>query len=122
MHRDGFGFVIPDRPIEGVQGDIYLSPSSASEAMHGDRVLIRITRADSTGRAEGSILKILKRAHTTVVGEFRARRGSNVVIPHDDRITAWIEIPEGLEVPSAPSQDRIGAVPPNPSRPKNSTA
>jgi len=118
MHRDGFGFVIPDRPIEGVQGDIYLSPSSASEAMHGDRVLIRITRADSTGRAEGSIVKILKRAHTTVVGEFRARRGSNVVIPHDDRITAWIDIPAGLEVPSAPSQDRIGAVAAEPLSPE----
>jgi ribonuclease R len=119
MHRDGYGFVIPDRPIEGVQGDVYIPPSSASEAMHGDRVLIRINRADTTGRAEGSILKILKRAHTTVVGEFRARRGGNVVIPHDDRITAWIEIPDGLEVPTEPSQDRIGAAPAKPLSPED---
>ena len=24
MHRDGYGFLIPDRPIEGIQGDIYI--------------------------------------------------------------------------------------------------
>ncbi len=107
VHRDGYGFVVPDHPIEGLTGDIFLAPSSASQAMHGDRVLAHITRIESGGRAEGEILKILKRAHPTVVGEFQVRRDASFVIPHDNRIGGWIEIPAGLEVPPA-SPDRIG--------------
>src|SRR5436190_6438667 len=32
MHRDGYGFLIPDRPIEGIAGDIYLPAESARRA------------------------------------------------------------------------------------------
>src|SRR5262245_7906416 len=52
MHRDGYGFLIPDRRIEGVKGDIYIPPASASQAMHGDRVLVRIARFEPDGRAD----------------------------------------------------------------------
>jgi ribonuclease R len=109
VHREGYGFVAPDHPIEGIRGDIFLSPPSASQAMHGDRVLARITRIDASGRAEGEILKVLKRAHPTVVGEFRVRGSGNFVIPHDGRISGWIEIPAGLELPAPASANRIGA-------------
>ena len=51
------------------------------------------------GRAHGEILRVLKRAHPTVVGEFRIRRNGNFVVPHDDRIRQWIEIPEGMALP-----------------------
>jgi ribonuclease R len=110
MHRDGYGFLVPDCRIEGIRGDIYLSPSSASEAMHGDRVLVRITRIDSDGRAEGEILRVLQRAAATVVGTFRLRGGKAGVVPQDDRITGWIEISDGMEAPSAASHDRVGAI------------
>ncbi len=108
MHRDGFGFVMPDHPVEGVEGDIFLPPAAAEKAMHGDRVLVRIKRFGSSGRAEGEIERVLARAHPTVVGEFRVRRTGNFVVPHDDRIRHWIEIPEGLEIPKQTSADRIG--------------
>src|SRR5438128_6716508 len=79
MHRDGYGFLIPDRPIEGIKGDIYIPAASARQAMHGDRVLVRIVRIEHDGRADGEILKVLARAHPTVVGEFRiSRRGAFV--------------------------------------------
>ena len=42
-----------------------------------------------------------KRAHPTVVGEFRVGRRGHYVVPHDDRIRQWIEIPEGMEMPPA---------------------
>ena len=72
MHRDGgYGFVVPDRPIEGVRGDVYVARSSIGGAMHGDRVVAEIGRIDSDGRADGEIVKIVRRAHLTVVGEFR---------------------------------------------------
>ena len=82
MHRDGYGFVIPDRPIEGIKGDIYIPATSARRAMHGDRVLIRIARIERDGRADGEILKVLARAHPTVVGEFRIRQRGSFVVPH----------------------------------------
>jgi len=112
MHRDGYGFLIPDHPMESLRGDVFLPPSSADKAMHGDRVLVRIARLDADGRAEGEIVRILARAHLTCVGEFRVRVNGNFVVPHDERIQQWIEIPPGLETPPRGwSGDRIGARP-----------
>jgi ribonuclease R len=112
MHRDGYGFVVPDRPVEGLRGDIYVPRESAQTAMHGDRVVVRIARVEKDGRADGEIVKILRRAHLTVVGEFQmGRRGAHVV-PHDERIRQWIEIPEGMEVPpESETRHRVGVTP-----------
>src|SRR5215472_4062826 len=113
MHRDGYGFLISERPIEGLAGDIFIPPESAEKAMHGDRVVVRISRIESDGRADGEIVKVLRRAHPTVVGEFRIGRRGQYVVPHDDRIRQWIEIPDGMEFPSAaPAIDRIGVTAP----------
>ncbi|MDQ2775117.1 MAG: VacB/RNase II family 3'-5' exoribonuclease [Acidobacteriota bacterium] len=112
IHRDGFGFLIPERGTPGVQGDIFLPPPEAAKGMNGDRALIHITRVAREGRAEGEIIRILRRAHVTVVGEFRIRRRGNFVVPADDRIQQWIEIPEGMEIPPIrASIDRVGAEP-----------
>ena len=109
MHRDGYGFVVADQPIEGIRGDLFLPPDEAQKAMHGDRVLARIGRIERDGRADGEILRVLRRAHPHVVGEFRLKRMGSFVIPHDDRIRQWIEIPAGLEVPEAGAEhDRVG--------------
>jgi len=113
MHRDGYGFLIAERPIEGIAGDVFIPPESAEKAMHGDRIVVRIARIEAGGRADGEIVKVLKRAHPTVVGEFRIGRRGQYVVPHDDRIQQWIEIPEGMEFPAAAQQvDRIGVAPP----------
>jgi ribonuclease R len=110
MHREGYGFLISERPIEGVAGDVFIPPDSAEKAMHGDRVMVRIARIERDGRADGVIVKILKRAHPTVVGEFRIGRHGLFVVPHDERVRQWVEIPEGFEFPaSARNTDRIGA-------------
>jgi ribonuclease R len=109
IHRDGFGFLVPDRRPEGLQGDVFLPPFEAQKLMNGDRALVHITRFGHDGKAEGEILKILKRAHATVVGEFRVQRRGNYVKPHDERIPQWIEIPEGMEVPPREiTVDRVG--------------
>ena len=110
VHRDGYAFLISDHEVAGVQGDVFIPPDSAAKAMNGDRVVIRVGRIGGDGRAEGEILRILRRAHTTVVGEFRVKPHANYVAPHDERLRNWIEIPEGLEVPPAGlAQDRIAA-------------
>ncbi len=112
MHKDGYGFLIPSRPVDGIAGDIYIPSESTRGAMHGDRALVRIARIERGGRADGEIIKILKRAHPTVVGEFRITRRGQFVIPHDERLQDWIEIPEDLAIPAPAAQiDRIGHKP-----------
>ena len=112
MHRDGYGFLIADRPIEGIAGDIFIPADATGSAMHGDRVVVRIARIEPSGRADGEIVKVLKRAHPTVVGEFQVRRQGFLVIPHDERLHDWIEIPEDLAIPAPAAQiDRIGPKP-----------
>jgi ribonuclease R len=112
VHRDGYAFLIPDRPIPGVRGDLYIPKEDAERAMNGDRVAARIRRLDRDGRAEGHIVEITRRAHPSVVGEFRIKRRGDFVVPHDDRIRQWIEIPEGMAIPKAtdgtPAVHRVG--------------
>jgi ribonuclease R len=108
IHRDGFGFLIPDRPIPGVTGDIYLSRDAARGTMHGDRAIVRITYSGSAGRTEGEIRKVLKRAHPSVVGEFRITQRGLWVVPHDERLREWIEIPLEFAIPAPDHNDRIG--------------
>ena len=111
MHRDGYGFLIPDHPIAGVHGDVFIPADKAEKAMHGDRVVARM-RVAADGRADGEIVRVLQRAHATIVGEFRSLRRGNFVVPHDDRIRKWINIPEGMEKPPESKHvDRIGAPP-----------
>ncbi|MFL6416379.1 MAG: ribonuclease R family protein, partial [Bryobacteraceae bacterium] len=111
VHRDGFGFLIPD-PAAGTGEDIFLSPGEAAKGMHGDRALVHVTRRSGEGRAEGELVRILRRAHFTVVGEFRIRKRGHFVVPADDRIQQWIAIPEGMELPPrGASVHRVGVVP-----------
>jgi ribonuclease R len=109
VHRDGYAFLIPDKPVPGVDGDVYITKEEAHKAMHGDRVAIRLKRGDR-GRVHGEIMQVVRRAHPSVVGEFRVRRRGNYVVPHEDRIRQWIEIPEGMEFPARKvSANRVGA-------------
>jgi ribonuclease R len=109
VHRDGYAFVTPRAPIPGLKGDIYIPKEAAERAMHGDRVVVRIGRIEPDGRAHGEIVRVLHRAHPEVVGEFRIRRSGFFLVPHDDRIRQWIEIPEDMALPrSGKSVHRVG--------------
>ena len=113
MHRDGFGFVIPDAkslsgPLKGkLTGDIFIPPHQIGNAMHGDLVLVDIVKVRDDGRAEGRIVRPVNRAHPTVVGIFHYGGRKNYVTPIDTKITQEIVIPEGMERPesSASSAD-----------------
>jgi len=62
----GFGFVAPDDAERSDRRDIYIAAANLSEAMHGDQVLVRVERHTPRG-LEGRIVRILERAHDTVV-------------------------------------------------------
>lgn len=112
VHREGYAFLISDTPVEGIRGDIYIPHESAETAMHGDRVVVRISRIEPDGRADGEIIRILKRAHATLVGEFHVGRRGNFVTPCDERIQQRVAILEGMEIPETHvSRDRVGVKP-----------
>lgn len=95
-HPSGFGFVTPERPVEGLTRDIYIGEHGLREAMHGDKVVVRIERYRPDGRAEGQVVQVLERAATTVVGRYEEdRSGIGFVTPFDKRLTADIHIARG---------------------------
>src|SRR5438309_2055557 len=101
LHYDGYGFVVPDSPMPQLDGDVFIPRDAIQDAMHGDHVLAKIQRLGGvTGaqRAEGRIVRVLDRAHPTVVGLFRYGAQHNVVLPYDTRIQHEIEIPRGNEL------------------------
>jgi ribonuclease R len=105
-HRGGYGFVVPDSPPKDLDGDLFIPPDQLGDAMHGDHVIARIERRDnrggsfrgSAGRAEGRIVRVLDRAHPTVVGIFHYGHRNNFVIPYESRIQHEIVIPKGQEL------------------------
>jgi len=105
MHRDGFGFVIPDASSlspslkSRLAGDIFIPPHAMGNAMHGDRVLVDIVAVRPDGRAEGRIVRPVVRAHPTVVGIFHYGARHNSVKPIDSKITMDVVIPSGAEYP-----------------------
>src|SRR5579883_3031081 len=104
LHHDGYGFAVPDQPVSGLDGDVFIPRDSIGDAMHGDHVLVKMlrSRASAAGRrVEGRILRILDRAHPTVVGLFRYGARGPVVLPYDTRVQHEIEIPPGEEATPA---------------------
>ena len=89
----GFGFVVPDRPLEEVKGDVFIAGSNLNQAMHGDRVVARIERVSET-RAEGRIVRILERGSASVVGRYDIdASGLSFVLPFDRRLIMDVQIP-----------------------------
>ena len=104
-HPSGFGFVAPEKPVEGLTRDIYVPEHAMQEAMHGDRVVVRIERYREDGRAEGRIVQVLERAASTVVGRYEVdRSGLGFVAPFDKRLTTDIQIPRTETKDAEPGQ------------------
>jgi len=106
VHRDGYGFVRPRDPAvkDRIEGDIYISPRDMNAAMHGDNVLVELGPGRGDGRAEGRIVKVVGRAHPTVVGIFHYGDRFNYLQPIDEKLTDPVMIPGGMEVPSVETQ------------------
>lgn len=90
----GFGFVVPDRALEGVDGDIFIAGSNLNQAVHGDRVVARIEHARGE-RVEGRIVRILQRGSSTIVGRYDVdERGMGFLVPFDRRVIVDVLIPD----------------------------
>ena len=90
INQAGFGFLISEKAGEA---DIFISAENTGTAMNGDRVVARITRdldyaraKKVSGRAEGRVIRILERAHDTIVGTLQQSRNFFYVVPDDPRL------------------------------------
>jgi ribonuclease R len=89
VHQSGFAFLPREKPGEQ---DLYISAENTGTAMHGDKVVARITRderharAKGRDRAEGRVIRILERAHDTIVGTLQQSKNFFYVVPDDPRI------------------------------------
>src|SRR5689334_6723203 len=111
MHRDGYGFVVPEpgslpARVQGkLQGDIFIPPPEVGNAMHGDQVLVEMGRLRNDGKAEGRIVRVMEREQETVVGIFHYGSGRNFVSPIDEKVAMEILIPPGMEYPQAQDEE-----------------
>lgn len=80
----GFGFVI----VENVEmGDVFIPASLLMGAMNGDKVMIKLTKLSASNQKnEGEVIKIIERAHKTLVGTYEESRNYGFVIPDDQKI------------------------------------
>src|SRR5690625_3367766 len=85
MNKKGFAFLIPD---DENHSDVYLHHSDLESAMNNDKVLVRLEKQVQEGqRPEGTVIRILERAITEVVGTFENNKAFGFVIADDKRIT-----------------------------------
>jgi ribonuclease R len=75
QHKDGYGFVIMEKPGER---DLFIPTWATSGAMNNDRVLVRI---ENRYKRAGRIIKILERAHTRIAGRFEVTKTGLYIRP-----------------------------------------
>ena len=99
-HVDGYGFLIPDAGGE----DVFLPENEMRKVLHGDHVKVRISGMDRRGRAEGTIVEVVSRANTHVIGRLVNEQGAWVVAPEDRRIN------QDIIVSGSPGKAKAGQI------------
>jgi ribonuclease R len=110
IKADGFGAVSPDpRPLRQAQDDaegsgggkgeeISIPPARSKGAMPGDLVVARVEEGSGPrGRPAGSVVRVVERARSRVVGLFTPGKGVAFARPVDPRMGNEVVIPKGGE-------------------------
>jgi ribonuclease R len=137
-HRDGYGFLTPDDSSLFAQ-DIFIPPHRMEDALHGDRVLVRVSRKKrprtrnvrgrpaergNEERLEGEVLRVVERRSHSIVGRYYEHPRFPYVVPLDSRVLHDIRVPFhesggarnghivviGLTVPPGRNQEALGKV------------
>jgi len=94
MTAKGFGFIVPDVRESEDETDVFVPGVNLNSAMHGDRVVARVTPATEPGRSnEGEILRILVRANEKIVGTFEKSQKFGFVTPDNTKLNSDVFIP-----------------------------
>jgi ribonuclease R len=81
-HPDGYGFAV----VEGGD-DLYLGDQEMRKVLHGDRVMVRASGADRRGRREGTIVEVIERVNSRIVGRLHQEHRIFFVQPSERRIS-----------------------------------
>ena len=99
MNRAGKGFLQPD---DGGLKEISIPESATGTALHEDRVLVRRDVRRKGFRADapetGTVVRILERKRTRIVGTLQQGRTSLYVIPDDPRMPHDLYVPPARDV------------------------
>jgi len=99
MNRAGKGFLAPD---DASLPEIAIAESATGTALHEDRVLVRrAVRRNNFREGDqdtGTVVRILERTRTRIVGTLQQGRASFFVTPDDPRIPHDILVPPAKDV------------------------
>jgi ribonuclease R len=112
VHQAGYGFLSREGSDEQ---DLFIAAEDTGTAMHGDRVVARISRdgpgaasqrRDTRGREQGRVIRILERAHETIVGTLQQSRHFFYVVPDDPRLVhnIYVQVPPPVPLPKPPAR------------------
>jgi ribonuclease R len=92
VFNDGHGNVLGARGEGSDEADVYIDRRNMKGAMNGDLVVVRVDKSSAKRRRirdkeyiDGEVIRILRRAHRTVVGRFHLEE-QPYVVPFDIRI------------------------------------
>jgi len=88
-HHEGYGFLRPDSGDE----DLFLPAREMRSLLHGDRAIVRIAGEDRRGRSMATLVEVLDRAHTRIVGRYFQEHQFGYVVPDNKRIHQDVFIP-----------------------------
>ncbi|MCL6520831.1 MAG: ribonuclease R [Firmicutes bacterium] len=101
-HEKGYGFVLAgDRQAR----DVYVAAGDMDGALHGDLVVARLLDLERDGRRTGRVIRVLERAHPTMVGLLEVQGDYGLVRP-DDRRLPTIFVP-GSALAGASSGEKV---------------
>ena len=110
VHQAGYAFLSTGKPGEQ---DLFIAAENTGTAMHGDKVVARISRDERYSRAktgqsrpEGRVIRILERAHDSIVGTLQQSKNFFYVVPDDPRIVhnVYVQIPPQPPVAGRPER------------------
>ena len=111
LHPVGYGFLTSEKSGEA---DVFIAAENVGTAMHGDRVVARISPEPPAGRIkgrrEGRVIRILERAHDTVVGTLQRSRNFYYVVPDDPRFVHDVYVRPVAAAPDGRRSDTAGTV------------
>jgi ribonuclease R len=93
INRAGKGFLQPD---DSTIKEIAIPENATLTALHEDHVLVRRDRPEH--KNTGTVIRVLKRHRTKIVGTFQKGRQFLYVVPDDPRIPHDIYVPEPRDV------------------------
>lgn len=109
INQAGFAFLDTEAPG---QSNVFIAAENTGTGMHGDRVVVRISRdkppahrKDRRALPDGRVIRILERARDTVVGTLQHSRNFYYVVADDPRFVhnVYVQVPPRTKLPKAPA-------------------